>query len=635
MKKKQYDFSGYATRHDVLCSDGRIIKSGAFKHNDGKKVPLVWMHSHDNSENVLGHAYLENREEGVYTYGNFNSTPAGKNAKIMVENGDITALSIYANRLKQAGNEVIHGEIREVSLVLTGANPEAYIDNISMQHADGEDTFEAIIYLGDQLIHGEDLEEKEEKTVEVENKKEVLEHAEDKTIAEVLATLNEEQQNVVANLLTQIISPEDFEGDDSEEEGEVEHADGKTVQDVFDEMNEEQKTAVYALLSEALNKRDNTAEHADLGGDNMKTNVFENKKDVAEELELTHADFVTIKDLATNNYDGSFRKAFMAHAEATYGIENIDVLFPDARSVTPTPDFISREMGWVAEFLGATSHTPFSRIKSTAADITAEEARARGYVKGNLKKEEVIKLLKRVTIPTTIYKKQKLDRDDIIDITDLDVVAFLRAEMRVMLDEELARAALIGDGREIESEDKIDEERIRPIYKDAEMYTHRIRVSAESDAQSMIKDIIRARKNYKGKGRPNLYTTSDMVTEMLLLEDKMGRPLYETEQALANKLRVNRIIEVEVMEGVNSTYEINGEEKTLDLVCILVNPKDYKFGADKGGNVSMFDDFDIDYNQYKYLIETRVSGALVHPKTAIVVEKHRAGAVTEPAGDQG
>lgn len=626
MKKKQYDFSGYATRNDVLCSDGRIIKRDAFKHNDGKKVPLVWMHGHDNSENVLGHAYLENREKGVYAYGNFNSTPAGKNAKIMVENGDITALSIYANRLKQSGNEVVHGEIREVSLVLTGANPEAYIDNISMQHSDGEDIYEAILFLGDDLKHGEELEEEEDKVVVGEPKNEVeeLAHADEKTIADVLKTLNSEQMNVVASLLTRAIGGDDEEDED---DAEVEHAEGKTVQQVFDSMNDEQQTAVYALLSEALNNRDDSAQHADLGGENMKTNVFENEKD--NEVVLTHADFATIKELATKEHHGSFREAFMAHAEATYGIQDIDVLFPDAKTVTPTPDFISREMGWVANFLASTSHTPFSRIKSTAADITAEEARARGYVKGTLKKEEVIKLLKRVTTPTTIYKKQKLDRDDIIDITDLDVVGFLRAEMRVMLDEELARAALIGDGREIDDESKINEENIRPVYKDAEMYTHRVRVAADADAHSIIKDIIRARKNYKGKGRPNLYTTADTLTEMLLLEDKMGRPLFDTEQALANKLRVNRIVEVEVMEGVNSTFNIGGEEKTLDLVAILLNPSDYKFGADKGGNVSMFDDFDIDYNQYKYLIETRVSGALVHPKTAVVIEKHRAAVVGE------
>ena len=555
----KFDCSGYATKNDLKCSDGRVIRQDAFKGNDGGRVPLVWQHQHNDPLNVLGHAVLENREDGVYAFCKFNDTEAGKNAKLLVEHGDITSFSIFANKLKQNGDNVVHGVIRELSLVLSGANPGALIDNISIAHNDGsyvdvED--EAIIYTGLSLT-------KE------------LEHED---------------------------GPEDGQNG------------SKTVQDVFDTMNEEQKNVVYAMLAQAIDEEDEDMEHSNNeGGQEMKKNVFDNKDETKDEV-LSHSQINDI--FADAARSGSLKESFMSHAQE-YGIENIDILFPDARTVTPTPEVIGRRMEWVAGVLSGTKHSPFSRIKSTAVDITADEARAKGYVKGNLKKEEVIKLLKRVTTPTTIYKKQKLDRDDIVDITDLDVVAWLKAEMRMMLDEELARAVLIGDGREVDDEDKINEENLRPIASDADLYAHQVSVPPNVSGNVMIETIIRARTNYKGTGTPSFYTTSEILIDLLLLKDKMGRRLYNTDAELASALRVDKIIEVEPMESVPN------------LLGIIVNLRDYTLGADKGGSVAMFDDFDIDYNQYKYLIETRVSGCLTKPKSALVIRR-ATGVIVSP-----
>jgi len=568
----RYDFSGYATKNDLKCSDGRVIKKDAFKHNDGNKVPLVWQHLHNEPTNILGHAVLENRADGVYAYCILNDNEAGKNAKELVKHGDITALSIYANKLKQDRKIVLHGEIREVSLVLTGANPGALIDNLNFAHSDGTyetDETEAVIYTG--------------LTLSVE--KEEVEHS-----------MNKDK--------------------------EVKHEDkDETVQDVFDTLNEKQKNVVYALLAQAMEGNDEEeeeAEHSDEGGNKMKKNVFEDNED--KSTVLSHADFVAMVEDSKKNYNGSLKAAALAHA-VTYGIENIDFLFPDARNVTPTPEWVSREMGWVHKVLAGTSHTPFSRIKSMSADITHEEARARGYIKGTLKKEEFFALAKRITTPTTIYKKQKLDRDDIIDITDIDVVAWLKAEMRMMLDEELARSVLVGDGRDVASEDKISETNIRPIFSDADLYSHHIALANNITTKDLIDEIVKSHQFYKGSGSVRMYTTTATVLDMLLLKDSLGRRLYNTKADLAAALLVEEIVEVPVMAGVTRIETIDLVDTTMSLVAILVNLKDYKMGADKGGAVNMFDDFDIDYNQFKYLIETRCSGALVKPKSAIVIEK--------------
>lgn len=572
----KFDFSGYATKNDLKCADGRTIRHNAFKENDGQTVPLVWQHIHNDPGNVLGHAVLENRDDGVYAFCKFNDTPAGQNTKLLVQHGDVTSLSIYANKLVQKGQDVIHGAIREVSLVLSGANPGALIDNLSIAHSDGGYTDvddEAIIYTGLP------------------------------------------------------ISEEELEHEDKEEKKDMSQNGSKTVQDVFDSMSEEQKNVVYAMLAQATEDvehgyydEEDELEHDNLGGGyNMKRNVFDNDQNNEGGAVLSHSQIKSIFEDAQKT--GSLKESMLAHAQ-TYGIEDIDILFPDAKTLTPTPDFISRRMGWVPGVINGTHHSPFSRIKSVHADITADEARAKGYVKASLKTEEVFGLIQRVTTPTTIYKKQKLDRDDIIDITDLDVVAWLKMEMRMMLDEELAKAVLIGDGREPGSPDKIKEEHIRPIYKDADMYAHKVTLENKVDTDDIVEAIIRSRKHYKGSGNPVLYTTTDLLTDMLLSKDQMGRRLYSTEAELASALRVSSIVEVEVMDGVSRADD--DESVDLDLLGIIVNLKDYNMGADKGGQVSMFDDFDIDYNQYKYLIETRCSGALTKPKSAIVIERRQA-----------
>ena len=573
----KYDFSGWATKNNIKCSDGRTILRDAFKHNDGQTVPLVWNHQHNESANVLGHAVLENREEGVYAYCTFNDTEAGKNAKLLVEHGDVTALSIYANQLKQNGSNVMHGTIREVSLVLAGANPGAFIDSIIRHGEFCED--EAVIYTGENLS---------------------LEHADQKPS-----------------------DKEDKAGEDDKGDGKVEGNKQKTIKDVVDSMSEEQKNVLYALVGQALEGKE-MAQSAiennnieDGGEQEMKHNVFEGKETDNKNV-LSHDAMETIfKD--AKRY-GSLKESFLAHADQ-YGIKDIEWLFPDAKNVNMQPDFIKRDDSYVQKVMRGVHHVPFSRIKSMHADITADQARAKGYIKGKLKKEEVFTLLKRTTSPTTIYKKQKLDRDDVIDITDFDVVAWLKMEMRMMLDEEIARAILVGDGRLSSDDDKINEMCIRPIATDADLYCVKAPVTVASAAtedeiaKAFIRTVIKSRKEYKGSGSPTLFTTEDVLTNCLLLEDKNGRIIYDTVEKLATALRVKEIVTVEVMEGAKTKVE----EQEKPLMALMVNLVDYYVGADKGGAVNMFDDFDIDYNQQKYLMETRCSGALVKPYSAIAV----------------
>lgn len=568
-----YDFSGWATRNNIKCSDGRTILRDAFKHNDGQTVPLVWNHQHNESANVLGHAVLENREEGVYAYCTFNDTEAGKNAKLLVEHGDVTALSIYANKLKQNGGNVMHGTIREVSLVLAGANPGAFIDNVIRHGEDCED--EAVIYTGEELV---------------------LQHADD-------------QNN-------------------NKGDAEMDNKGEKTIQDVFDTLTEEQKNVVYALIGQALEDQSMAQsglddDYLEFGGDEeMKHNVFEGKETEKENV-LSHDAMETI--LKDAKRYGSLKESFLAHAD-TYGIKDIEWLFPDAKNVNMPPDFIKRDDSYVQKVMRGVHHVPFSRIKSMHANITADEARAKGYIKGKLKKEEVFTLLKRTTTPTTIYKKQKLDRDDVVDITDFDVVAWLKMEMRMMLDEEIARAILVGDGRLSSSDDKINEQCIRPIATDADLYCVKAPVSVaaaateDEIAKAFIRTVIKSRKEYKGSGSPTLFTTEDVLTNCLLLEDKNGRIIYDTVEKLATALRVKEIVTVEVMEGAKTKVE----EQDKPLMALMVNLVDYYVGADKGGSVNMFDDFDIDYNQQKYLMETRCSGALVKPYSAVAVALDKA-----------
>ena len=574
----KYDFSGWATKNNIKCSDGRTILRDAFKHNDGQTVPLVWNHQHNESANVLGHAVLENREEGVYAYCTFNDTEAGKNAKLLVEHGDVTALSIYANQLKQNGSNVMHGTIREVSLVLAGANPGAFIDSIIRHGEFCED--EAVIYTGENLS---------------------LEHADQKPS-----------------------DKEDKAGEDDKGDGKVEGNKQKTIKDVVDSMSEEQKNVLYALVGQALEGKE-MAQSAieennnieDGGEQEMKHNVFEGKETDNKDV-LSHDAMETIfKD--AKRY-GSLKESFLAHADQ-YGIKDIEWLFPDAKNVNMPPDFIKRDDSYVQKVMRGVHHVPFSRIKSMHADITADQARAKGYIKGKLKKEEVFTLLKRTTSPTTIYKKQKLDRDDVVDITDFDVVAWLKMEMRMMLDEEIARAILVGDGRLSSDDDKINEMCIRPIATDADLYCVKAPVTVasaateEEIAKAFIRTVIKSRKEYKGSGSPTLFTTEDVLTNCLLLEDKNGRIIYDTVEKLATALRVKEIVTVEVMEGAKT--KIESQDKPL--MALMVNLVDYYVGADKGGAVNMFDDFDIDYNQQKYLMETRCSGALVKPYSAIAV----------------
>lgn len=590
-----YDFGGWATRNDLLCSDKRVIRKNAFKDDDGRIVPLVFNHRHNDVKNVLGHALLENRPEGVYAYGFLNDTAAGRDAKEQIRHGDITALSIYANNLKQNGGDVIHGVIREVSLVLAGANPGALIDDVMIHGEEAEG--DARIFTGMDLELA--VEHSEESVKESEDEKAdepVIEHAEEAVKSE---------------------SKEEVPEDNKEKEEMAEEKKEKTIQDVLDELTEEQRKVVNYLVGEALNDG-KAADDNNEGEKEMKHNLFEDEE-MNETEYLSHDEMASI--LKDAKRIGSMKESFLAHADE-YGIENIDYLFPEAKNVNNMPEVIARDNGWVNKIMNGVHHTPFSRIKSIEANITEDDARAKGYIKGNYKKDEIFALLKRVTGPTTVYKKQKVDKNDVDDITDFDVISWLKAEMRAMLNEELARAFLVGDGRDAASDDKIDELCIRPIWKDADLYTVKALLtitSATTDdqkAKQFIRTCIKSRKMYKGSGNPILFTTEDMLTDCLLVEDGMGRPLYDTEEKLRTALRVREIVAVPVMEGL--TRNVNGTDRTL--LGLIVNPADYNVGADKGGAVSMFDDFDIDYNQMKYLIETRCSGALVKPFSAVAVE---------------
>lgn len=584
MKK---DFGGYATKSGLKCADGRTILKDAFKENDGQTVPLVWAHQHDSPDNILGHAVLEAREDGVYTWFEFNDTPNGQNAKKLVEHKDIRYLSIYANGLIEKAKNVIHGVIREVSLVLAGANPGAMIDYLAFEHSDDGSVSisdeEAIIYTGIELEHAEP-----EVVVKHEDPTPPAPAKDDKTVGDVIKTLNEEQKTAFYAVIGALV-----EGGDGEQ-----------------------------LAQSGIKKSEKSEDEGDEKV--MKKNAFDGSATEKELPHLTHDQFKAI--VSTAQKTGSFKQAFLQHA-VEYGIENVDYLFPDARTLTPEPEMFGRDMSWVPVVFNGTRHTPFSRIKSVHADITLEDARAKGYVKGALKKEEFFALARRNTGPTTVYKKQKLDRDDIVDITDFDVVAWLKREMRLMLDEEISRAVLVGDGRDVEDpdqlEDKIDETCIRPIWTDDDLYSHKVQLeSTVTDPEDVIDAIIRARVNYKGSGSPTLFMPETVLTDMLLVKDENHRRIYNTVADLEAVLRVSKIVEVPIME----TLSREDDEETLwDLLGIMVNLSDYALGADKGGAVSMFDDFDIDYNQFKYLIETRCSGALTKYKSALVIEREQAG----------
>lgn len=639
---EKFDFSGWATKVNLMCSDGRVIRKGAFKHCDGMVVPLVWNHQHNKPEEVLGHALLENRDDGVYAYCTFNDTESGQNAKLLVQHGDVNQLSIYANKLRQQGSNVLHGVIREVSLVLAGANPGAYIDSV-MMHGEESDE-EAVIYTGEfienvePLFHSDENEKKgEEKKVDDGTKKKEINRID-------FDKLTDEQKKKVREFMVNMTKQSDGEtnADSGKEEKkdakELEHAadksddktatgksDEETVQDVLDTLTEKQKNVVQYLIGRILEDKDEPDDDDEGGKEEMKHNVFD--QDTNEKNVLSHSDMMEI--MADAKRTGSLRDAVLAH-----GITDIGYLFPDAQTIDKTPGFIKRDDTWVADVMNSVHHTPFSRIKSIFADITEADARAKGYIKGKLKVEEVFTLLKRVTTPATIYKKQKIDRDDLIDITDFDVVAWLKSEMRMMLDEEIARAVLVGDGRNPSSNDKINEQNIRPIWTDDDVYTVKAAINVASDAtddvkaKAFIKATIKSRKNYKGSGNPVMFISEDMLTNCLLLEDLNGRVIYDTIDKLATALRVKKIIPVPVMENLTRVKGAN----THELAGIYVNLADYNIGADKGGAVNMFDDFDIDYNQQKYLIETRISGALTVPYSAVAIEFVTA---TTPSQDEG
>lgn len=612
----KHDFEGWATKNDLECSDGVTIRKDAFRVNNGKTVPLVWNHQHNSVEDVLGHAELENRDDGVYAYCYFNDTPKGEHAKKVVKHGDVVALSIWANNVQKVGRDVIHGVIREVSLVLAGANPGAFIESV-MAHgiSMGDDEDEGIVYTNEGIyISHADLKEDEEL-----RKKEGEEVGDEK---------------------------EKTTKDDDKKEG-----GGRTVKQVLDDMSDEQKAAVGIIVEQAIKSAKSESDDEE-DDKEMKHRMFEG--DQTSDGVLSHSDMEKIFSDAKRL--GSLREAVNAHIEdgvlshsidttgmttasgtQSYGFNDPSMLFPDYKSLNNPPEWISRNMDWVNKVMSKVHHTPFSRIKSLYANITEDEARAKGYIKGNLKKEEVFTTLKRTTDPQTIYKKQKLDRDDIIDITDFDVVAWIRAEMRVMLDEEIARAILIGDGRPADSDDKIKEDHVRPVVKDVPLFNTIIKVTvpenatSEDIAKETIKAIIRGRKHYKGSGRPDFWTTEDVVTEMLLIEDQIGHSIYKTESELSTKLRVNEIIPVEPMEDYKVNITAGGVSKEYPLIGVIVNLADYNVGADKGGEVNMFDDFDIDYNQQKYLIETRISGALVKPFSALTIVLDRGGSSARAA----
>ena len=581
------DFSGYATKNDVRCSDNKVIRHGAFAAYDGKSVPLVWQHQHKDVTNVLGHADLEVREDGVYAYAHLNHSDAGRTAREMVRNGDIKAMSIYATHVKARGNDVVHGELVEVSLVLRGANPGAYIDQVSIQHGDNGDEIEAVMYtyaLFDLVSHS-DVEDEDF----VAEERDDVEHAE--------------------------VEPEADEAESDE--------DDPTLGEIFEGMTDQQKTAVYAIVGQIIDADDEEAEepvedtaHSDTTTEDTMAhqNVFEGSK--TEELPvLTHADVEQI--FADAKSCGSLKEAVLSHAD-NYGIKQIDTLFPDAKNLWTTPEFIKRKTDWVSSVVGAAKHSPFSRIKTQFADITADEARAKGYIKGNKKKDEVFSLLKRTTSPTTIYKKQRLDRDDILDITDFDVVTWIRGEMRIMIEEELGRAVLLGDGREASSDDKIKEDCIRPVYKEDTLYAPRVILAKETTTEDMLDSIVRAMDDYEGSGNPTWFAAPQVITEILLLKDKMGHRLFSSLSDLADYVGVSKIVKVPLMKNLVRTSNKNGK---VDALGIIVNMSDYTIGADKGGQLFAAEDFDISFNQYHYLLETRLSGALTKVKSAIILER--------------
>lgn len=586
------DFSGYATKNDVRCSDNKVIRHGAFAAYDGKTVPLVWQHKHGDVENVLGHADLEVRDDGVYAYAHLNNTDRGRTAREMVKNGDIKAMSIYATHVRARGNDVVHGELVEVSLVLRGANPGALIDQVSIEHGDSGDEIEAVIYTDEQLDFVSHDDEDEDEDFEVEETYDV-EHAEEEPEAD------------------------EAEGDE----------DDPTLGEIFDGMTEEQKTAVYAIVGQLVDSVDEEAEeseteevedtaHSDTTEDNMAhKNVFEGSAATEELPVLTHSQIETIFEDARSG--GSLKDAILAHADA-YGIKQIETLFPEAKDLWNTPEFIKRKTDWVNSVVGGAKHSPFSRIRTRFADITADEARARGYIKGNKKEDEVFTLLQRTTSPTTIYKKQRLDRDDILDITDFDVVSWIRGEMKIMLEEELGRAVLIGDGRPVSSKDKIKEDCIRPIYKEDSLYAPRVVLAKETSVDDILDSMVRALDDYDGAGNPTWFADPRLVTEMLLLKDKMGHRQFRTIAELADYIGVSKIVKVPLMKGLKRTSAKNGE---LEALGIIVNMSDYTIGADKGGQLFAAEDFDISFNQYHYLLETRLSGALTQPKSAVIVER--------------
>jgi len=681
-----WDFTGWATKNNVRCSDGRTIRQDAFRDNDGQKVPLLWAHGHNDVENVLGHVLLENRPEGVYAYGKLNDSVKAKAARCALENGDVNSLSIFANRLQQNGGDVLHGRIREVSLVLAGANEQAVIEAV-LEHGDG--TYEEAMFLSNTLVdlcHADTENEEEKKPMTIQQAIESmseeqrnamyalvdaarggdiqhsamsmdietavgsmnevqknalyaivdyaqkdLAHAdttskpeEEMTVGEIIDTMTEVQKNAMYAVIAELMNSG----------GDMAHSEiGDDVIDALGTMTEAQQNAMYALVAEVKDRIEELAEEDDDSDEDdqedsendseeddeeetpdMKHNAFETEPE-ATENSLSHDEMMAVVD-GIKTY-GSLKNSMLQH-----GIEQIDYLFPDAKTLSATPSFIQREMGWVQKVMGSVHRTPFSRIKSLFADITEEEARARGYIKGALKKDEVFTMLKRVTTPTTVYKKQKFDRDDLVDIVDFDAVAWVRGEMRMMLDEELARAFLIGDGRLTSSDDKINEQNIRPIWTDTDLFSIKalVTVAANADADAVAKQIVRtavkSRKDYKGSGNLVFYTSDDYLADLLLMEDTTGRVIYDSEEKLKSALRVRDIVTVPQMSGLTRTVET----VTRKLAGIIVDLNDYNVGADKGGAVNMFDQFDIDYNAQKYLIETRCSGALTKPFSAIVLE---------------
>ena len=654
----EYDFSGWATKNDIKCSDGRTIKRDAFKDNDGQKVPLVWNHNHNHPDEVLGHALLENRAEGVYAYCKFNDTESGQTAKKLVANGDVDQLSIYANKLKSHMNNVIHGCIREVSLVLAGANPGAFIDSVICHSDDGEDEEEGVIYTDENIEVGtkeekseenedegiveteevveDDPEEskesekseekgesgKEKKTDPEENESsEEVKHSDDKTIEDVFNTLNEDQKKVV-NTIVGIVS----EGKSLDEQNDEFKS---TVKNMIDSLNNEQKETVYALVGSASEGKSSgeEKENDDKKGEDssMKHNVFENEE---KNETLVHSEILA-DAVADAKKFGSMKESIIEHAAAN-NIENIDYLFPEAKELNTPPVVIKDNEEWVNVIMSSVRRSPFSRVKTTFAKMDETTARAKGYIKGKMKADIALSLLKRVTTPTTVYIKNTMDRDDVIDITDFDVVAWLKGEMRRQLNKELALAMLLGDGRNVSDDNKINEQNIRPIVSDDNLYTIKYEIKSGRDykntansvsendslSKGIVRGAIKSRKEYKGSGKPTFFTTEDILTDLLLIEDQNGRVIYDSIEKLATAIRVSKIVTVPEMES-----------KT-DIYGVIVNFNDYTAGADKGGRVGMFDDFDIDYNQMKYLMETRMSGALTVPYSAIVLKKE--GTVTDP-----